>query len=214
LAGAIVAKHRRDFTQAPNRFGKIELASDGYTTLLGAHGGRPGAVVVAGTGSIGEALRHDGEHVSVGGWGYPVGDEGSGAWLGMRAMREAQLASDGRAAAGSLVHAIWNVAGNSREALLTWGERAGQHAYAALAPLVFDAEVNDPKAVQLLNDAARSLDAIALALDPDARLPLVVTGSIGLRLQTRLSPSIRARLVAPAGDAIDGALRLIRAQLE
>jgi glucosamine kinase len=214
LAGAIVAKHRRDFMQAADRFGKIELASDGYTTLLGAHGGRPGAVVAAGTGSIGEALRDDGEHVTVGGWGYPVGDEGSGAWIGMRAMREAQLASDGCAPAGSLVHAIWNVAGNSRDALLTWCERAGQHAYAALAPLVFDAEGTDPKAAQLLSDAARSLDAIALALDPDARLPLVVTGSIGLRLQTRLAPSIRARLVAPAGDAIDGALRLIRAQLE
>jgi glucosamine kinase len=187
LAGAIVAKHRRDFTQAPNRFGKIELASDGYTTLLGAHAGRPGAVVGAGTGSIGEALRRDGEHVSVGGWGYRVGDEGSGARLGMRAMRGRN--SDGSCRGGSLVHAIWNVAGNSREALLTWCERAGQHAYAALAPLVFDAEASDPKAAQLLNDAARSLDAIALALDPDARLPLVVTGSIGLRLQTRLSPS-------------------------
>jgi glucosamine kinase len=214
LAGAIVATHRRDFMQAANRFGKIELASDGYTTLLGAYCGRPGAVVAAGTGSIGEALRDDGEHVSVGGWGYPVGDEGSGAWIGMRAMREAQHVSDGRAPAGSLVHAIWSVAGNSRDALLTWCERAGQHEYAALAPLVFDAEASDPKAAQLLNDAARALDAIALALDPDGRLPLVISGSIGQRLQPRLAPSIRARLVAPAGDAIDGALRLIRAQLQ
>ena len=97
LAGAIVAKHRQDFMKAAHRFGKIELASDGFTTLLGAHGGRPGVVVAAGTGSIGEALRDDGEHISVGGWGYPVGDDGSGAWIGMRAMREAQRASDGRA---------------------------------------------------------------------------------------------------------------------
>jgi glucosamine kinase len=214
LAGAIVAKHRQDFMEAANRFGRIELASDGYTTLLGAHGGRPGVVVAAGTGSIGEALRDDGEHVSIGGWGYPVGDDGSGAWIGMRAMREAQRASDGRAPAGSLVHAIWSVTGDSREALLTWGERAGQHAYAALAPLVFDTEASDPKAAQLLNDAARALDAIALALDPEGRLPLVVSGSIGQRLQPRLAPSVRARLVVPAGDAIDGALRLIRARLE
>lgn len=214
LAGAIVAKHNRDFMEAANRFGKIELASDGYTTLLGAHAGRPGVIVAAGTGSIGEALRDDGEHVSVGGWGYPVGDEGGGAWIGMRAMREAQLASDGRAPAGSLVHAIWSVAGKSREALLGWGEHAGQHAYAALAPLVFDTEATDTKAAQLLNDAARALDGIAHALDPDGRLPLVVSGSIGARLQGRLAPSIRARLVEPAGDSVDGALRLIRAQLE
>jgi glucosamine kinase len=214
LAGAIVAKHNRDFMLAANRFGKIELASDGYTLLLGAHGGRPGAVVAAGTGSIGEALRDDGEHVAIGGWGYPVGDEGSGAWIGMRAMREAQLASDGRAPAGPLVHAIWGVAGKSREALLAWGERAGQNAYAALAPLVFDTEATDTKAAQLLHDAARALDGIAQALDPAGRLPLVVSGSIGARLQGRLAPSIRARLVEPAGDAVDGALRLIRAQFE
>jgi glucosamine kinase len=214
LAGAIVPKHNRDFMQAANRFGKIELASDGYTTLLGAHGGRPGAVIAAGTGSIGEVLRDDGEHVAVGGWGYPVGDEGSGAWIGMRAMREAQQVSDGRASAGPLVHAVWSVAGNSRDALLAWCERAGQHEYAALAPLVFDTEATDTKAAQLLNDAARALDDIAHALDPGSRLPLVVSGSVGARLQDRLAPSIRARLVEPAGDAVDGALRLIRAQLE
>jgi glucosamine kinase len=214
LAGAIVPKHKQDFMQVANRFGEIELANDGYTALLGAHGGGPGAIVAAGTGSIGEALRDDGEHVSVGGWGYPVGDEGSGAWLGMRAMREAQLASDARGQAGPLVHAIRAVAGNSRDALLAWCERAGQHAYAALAPLVFDTEATDTRSAQLLNDAARAIDGIVLALDPGGRLPLVVTGSIGQRLQSRLAPSIRARLVEPAGDAVDGALRLIRARLE
>ena len=214
LAGAIVAAHNRDFMQAANRFAEIELANDGYTALLGAHAGRPGALVAAGTGSIGEALRDDGQHVSVGGWGYPVGDEGSGAWLGMRAMREAQHATDGRGAAGPLVRAIWAVAGNSREALLAWCERAGQHAYAGLAPFVFDSEAADARAAQLLNDAARALDSIALALDPDGRLPLVVSGSIGQRLQPRLAPSIRARLVEPLGDAVDGALRLVRARLE
>jgi glucosamine kinase len=214
LAGAIVPKHKQDFMQVANRFGEIELANDGYTALLGAHGGGPGAIVAAGTGSIGEALRDDGEHVSVGGWGYPVGDEGSGAWLGMRAMREAQLASDARGQAGPLVHAIRAVAGNSRDALLAWCERAGQHAYAALAPLVFDTEATDTRSAQLLNDAARAIDGIVLALDPGGRLPLVVTGSIGQRLQSRLGPSIRARLVEPAGDAVDGALRLIRARLE
>ena len=66
----------------------------------------------------------------------------------------------------------------------------------------------------MLNDAVRALDGIALALDPDGRLPLVVSGSIGQRLQPRLAPSIRARLVEPLGDAVDGALRLVRARLE
>jgi len=101
-----------------------------------------------------------------------------------------------------------------RNMRLAWCEKAGQHAYAGLAPLVFDTEAADTRAAQLLNDAARALGGIALALDPDGRLPLVVSGSIGGRLQLRLTPSIRARLVEPAGDAVDGALHLIRARLE
>ena len=82
------------------------------------------------------------------------------------------------------------------------------------APLVFDTEASDTKAAQLLTDAARALDGIAQALDPDGRLPLVVSGSVGARLQGRLAPSIRVRLVEPAGDAVDGALLMIRARLE
>src|SRR5262245_34874991 len=56
LAGAIVEQHHRDFIRETPRFGALSLASDGFTTLLGAHEGRAGSVVAAGTGSIGEAL--------------------------------------------------------------------------------------------------------------------------------------------------------------
>jgi len=213
LAGAIVESRRREFVEAAPPFAALELASDGYTMLLGAHAGGPGAVVSAGTGSIGEALGRDGRHVVIGGCGYPVGDEGSGAWLGMRAVREAQHALDGRAQAGALVGAVLADTGGNRDRLLAWCERAGQHAYASLAPLVFAAAAEDTCAARLLDEAARALDGIALGLDPDAGLPLVVAGSIGTRLADRLSPGVRARCVTPAGDALDGALRLIRKRL-
>jgi glucosamine kinase len=214
LAGAILPGHRAQFLRAAAGFAQLALESDGYTTLLGAHAGQPGAVVAAGTGSIGEALRRDGTHISIGGWGYPVGDEGSGAWLGMRAMRHAQHVADGRLPGGALAGAVGNVAGTTREALLAWCERAGQHAYAALAPLVFESEAADRFAARLLDDAAHALDAIALALDPDGALPLCVAGTIGIRLRPRLAPAVASRVVEPAGDAIDGALRLIRRQLD
>ena len=210
LAGAIVASRHHAFLQAkPRAFAHLTLATDGYTLLLGAHDGQPGAVVAAGTGSVGEALRRDGSHVVIGGWGYPVGDEGGGAWLGMRAMRETQRALDGRAPAGPLVRAVRAAVAADRDALLAWMETAGQHAYASLAPLVFETAATDPVAERLLIEAARALDAIATALDPQGTLPLVVAGSIGTRLAPRLSGTARARVVEPAGDAIDGALRLV-----
>lgn len=182
--------------------------------LPGAHAGAPGAVVATGTGCIGEPLRADGRHVVIGGRGYPVGDEGSGAGLGMRAVREAQHALDGRAPAGALVRAVQAVIGAGREEQLVWCKRSGQRAYAALAPLIFDAAASDPVAKTFFDAAARALDDIALALDPQGDLPLVISGSVGTRLTQRLAPAVRARIVRPAGDAVAGALRLIRRELE
>jgi glucosamine kinase len=213
LAGANVQQRCEDFLDRAPSFAKIALDTDAYTTLLGAHQGRPGAIVAAGTGSVGEALHRDGMRVAVGGWGFPVGDEGSGAWLGLRAMRETHRAVDGRASVGPLVGAVLATAGTTREALLSWCDRPGQNAYAELAPLVFAAAATDPFAAHLLDRAARSLEEIAAALDSDGALPLAVCGSIGQQLLPRFDPSIRGRCVEPAGDATDGALRLVRQAL-
>ncbi|MCW5322701.1 ATPase [Verminephrobacter aporrectodeae subsp. tuberculatae] len=194
-------------------YGRVELFTDAFATLTGAHAGRPGAIVVAGTGSVGEALCEDGARLSVGGWGFPVGDEGSGAWLGQHAVQLAHWAVDGRLRGGPLVHAVWDVCGDTRDKLLTWCEAAGQFAYARLAPLVFEHEACDLAAAQLLQRAAQALDALALALDAGQRLPLAVCGSIGQRLAPRLSPACQTRRVEPAGNAVDGAIHLVRRAL-
>jgi glucosamine kinase len=208
LSGAHVEQRRHDFLAAAPDYAHVELTDDGSTSLYGAFRGRPGAVVAAGTGSIGEALRADGARMTVGGWGFMVGDEGSGAWLGLRAVRHAHRALDGRAAAGPLAEALWAIAGRDREALLAWGESATQATYAALAPRVFELEAADPVAAALIADAVRALVNTADALDPAGTLPLAITGSIGLRLKPRLPDRLRRRLAEPAGDSADGALWL------
>jgi len=213
LAGYNVGARRDAFLRAAPPFAHLVLDHDGYTTLLGAHQGRPGIVVAAGTGSVGEVLHAAGTRAGASGWGFPVGDEGSGAWLGLRAMQQAQRALDGRAPLGPLARAVLRVAGSERAALLAWCDGAGQHQYAQLAPLVFDTEASDPAAAALVARAAAELEAVALALDPQATLPVVVTGSVGRRLQPRLSAALRARCVEPAGDSADGALLLLRQAL-
>lgn len=195
-------------------FAHLALESDAYTMLLGAHAGQPGAIVAAGTGSVGEVLRADGSRLEVSGWGFPVGDEGSGAWLGLRAMGLAQQAMDQRTAAGPLAQRIWADYGSTREQLLAWCAGARQFEYAQLAQCVFEAAATDPAAEDLLNQATQALQAIALALDPDQTLPLALCGSIGQRLQARLPASTRARCVAAQFDAPYGALLLIKTAVE
>jgi glucosamine kinase len=207
LSGTGVPAQLQAFVAADPGVARFTLITDGLAGLLGAHGGRPGALLISGTGSVAEALLEDGTRRMTGGWGWQIGDEGSGAWLGQQAMKVAQAAFDGRAPRGALADAVYAVTGASREDLLAFCAQAGQGGYASLARLVFENE-SDPAAAALLDEAARALDALALALHPT--LPLALAGSIALRLAPRLSPALQARRVQPQGDAAAGALWLIQ----
>ncbi|WP_343606910.1 BadF/BadG/BcrA/BcrD ATPase family protein, partial [Roseateles sp.] len=79
LSGAGVTAQAQAFIAQQPGYAHIELANDGTTSVIGAHAGRPGGVIAAGTGTVGEALRADGSLVCVSGWGWIGGDEGSGA---------------------------------------------------------------------------------------------------------------------------------------
>jgi N-acetylglucosamine kinase-like BadF-type ATPase len=57
--------------------------------------GRPGAVVIAGTGAASYGLNAKGETATAGGWGYLMGDEGSGYWIAVRALNACCRAHDG-----------------------------------------------------------------------------------------------------------------------
>ncbi|WP_431101392.1 BadF/BadG/BcrA/BcrD ATPase family protein [Roseateles noduli] len=217
LSGAGVAAQAQAFIAQQPGYAHIELVNDGTTSVIGAHAGRPGGVIAAGTGTVGEALRADGSLVCVSGWGWIGGDEGSGAWLGIQAMRLAQKAMDGRVDAGPLARAVWAAAGcghdQDRDAINAWVARAGQHAYAQLAPLVFEQAESDPAAAALVAQAVAELEQLALALDPARQLPLSLAGSVAQRLAALFSGNIRARCVSPQGDSADGALRLVRGAL-
>ena len=210
LSGTGVPAQLRDFVAADPGVARFSVVTDGLVALLGAHGGQPGALLISGTGSVAEALMPDGSRRMVGGWGWQIGDEGSGAWLGQQAMKLAQAAYDSRVPAGPLVQAVWQQTGATREDMLGFCAQAGQGGYAGLARLVFDQEENDPAASALLAEAARALDALALALHPT--LPLALAGSIALRLSSRLSPALQSRRVEPQGEPVAGALWLIQQQ--
>ena len=76
-------------------FASVVFISDGMAACLGAHGGADGAIVVAGTGSIGVGLI-GGREIRLGGYGFPISDEGSGADIGLQVIRLALRAADQR----------------------------------------------------------------------------------------------------------------------
>ena len=214
LSGVSHAPWREAFLAADPGLARLDAETDSFTMLLGAHGGHPGAIVIAGTGSIAEALRADGSRATVGGWGFRVDDEGSGGWLGLQAVRHGLAAFDGRVNASPLARRVWMHCGDERETLQEWCQQSGQFEFAQLARAVFECEAGDPVAARMLQDATHALEELALAIDPRGRLPLVLAGSIGERLAPRMRPALRSRLVTAREGAAEGALTLARRLLQ
>jgi glucosamine kinase len=216
LAGVHNKQWAQAFVDADPGFAALRLETDGYTTLVGAHGGAPGVIVAIGTGSVGQALLADGTQREVGGWGFPSGDEASGGWIGLRAMNHIQKVMDGRLAstpfAADLIDACGGseAEGSARDAVQAWLGRATQTRFASLAPVVVEHAGTDPVARSILAQAGEEIALIAHALDPSCTLPLALCGGLGAPLRAFLPPDLLARAVPPQGDAASGALRMIR----
>ena len=214
LAGVHNKEWAAAFEAANPGYAAMALDTDGFTTLMGAHGGRPGAIVAIGTGSVGEALRADGLRVEVGGWGFPAGDEASGAWMGLRALNHIEQVLDGRVEGGDFARAVIAACGGGRDAIQVWLGRATQTEYASLARFVVAHGALDPVAGAILEHAGREVAGIARALDPSEALPLSLCGGLGDTLRQYLPPATLARCTPPQGDSALGALRMIELHLE
>lgn len=213
LSGAEVPAWREAFVEGDPGFARLRCENDSYAALLGAHGGHPGVLVVAGTGVIAESLSREGARRTVGGWGFRFGDEGGGAWVGLRAARLAMSAADGRETAGPLARAVAERVGRSRGQILSWIASAGQFECAQLALLAFELEARDPKAAEIVERAAEALRDLALAADPSRALPVGLAGSVAERLRPRLARELGGRIVETKAEAVEGALALALSML-
>ncbi|RBB32838.1 ATPase [Burkholderia reimsis] len=192
--------------QAP--LGALAVESDAYTTVVGAHGGAPGLIVALGTGSIAAALDAAGACRIAGGFGFPSGDEASGAWVGVRALAYAQQALDGRVPRDAFANALLAETGaQDRDALVQWSCDANQTIYARLAPTVF-AHRSHPVAGALIAQAGDEIGKMIDALDPQQALPVALCGGLADALAPAVPARHAARLRAPLDDSAHGALRL------
>lgn len=192
--------------QAP--LGALAIESDAYTTVVGAHGGAPGLIVALGTGSIAASLDAAGTCRISGGFGFPSGDEASGAWLGMRALAYAQQALDGRVPRDAFSDALLAETGaHDRDALVQWSCDASQTIYASLAPIVL-AHRTHPYAAALIAQAGDEIAKMIDALDPHQALPVALCGGLADALAPAVPARHAARLRAPIADSAHGALQL------
>jgi glucosamine kinase len=233
FAGVGREEERRDLEIELNRLGVAEeviVDSDAAIALADAFNDGPGIILIAGTGSIAYGRGIDGTLVRTGGWGPTFGDEGSGFWIGKRALGIVGAASDGREPPTALTGSILTATEvENAEALIPWAIAASNTAIASLASVVMtSAAAGDARANALLSLAAEELIVHARALakrlfgDERAAIPVALSGGLlqkGSLLRKKVEQRLRSAIpgaqvtpseIIPARGAVRSAIRRIR----
>lgn len=210
LAGMPLKRQREELRRHPHPFASFETDTDAYTACLGAHGGSDGAILIVGTGTCGVTIA-DGKVTYVGGWGFVIGDEGSGAYMGHAAVRRALREHDGILPRSRLGDAIMGEFGSQAEQLVTWAATARPGDYGKFVPVVIDhARAGDAVARDLLHETGEDVGLLVEALLAKGAPNVALVGGLAGPLQPWLPERIRPLLVEPKGDPLDGALMLAR----
>ena len=166
---------------------QVFITNDALVALVAGAGLGPGVVIIAGTGSIAYGKNDRDEAARAGGWGYVLGDEGSGYWLGRLALRAVVRESDGRGRPTALTPYILKHFGVSQPQELIheiYHQQFKPSGIAAVARYVQAArDEGDPIAVALLENAARELLSCAGSVVQRLRMqadtfPFVLAGGI------------------------------------
>jgi N-acetylglucosamine kinase-like BadF-type ATPase len=207
---------------------RILVVNDALVALEAGAPGLPGVVIISGTGSIAYGRNANGQAARSGGWGYVLGDEGSGYWIGRAALRAVLHAADERGPKTALTSLVLEHYGVSQPQELIheiYQTNLKPAAIGALASCVYRAfGEEDAVAVGILQDAVHELESAAMSVARRLNLvgttfPFILSGGIFravpwlqqelLRRLPASAPGSRAELLTrePAEGAVQLALQ-------
>jgi N-acetylglucosamine kinase-like BadF-type ATPase len=197
---------------------KITVVHDARL-ILAAAGLDSGIALISGTGSVAYGRDRDGREARAGGWGWLVGDDGSGAWVAREAAREVMRRTDAGEPLGRLGEAML-AATRARDSVDLVGRlhlMTEPSQWAALAGVVFETADGDAGAASVVERAAAALGELVAVVRSRLSLdgPIVLAGGQLLN-QPRLESAVR-RLVGKAErleePPVAGAVRLAEVSL-
>jgi N-acetylglucosamine kinase-like BadF-type ATPase len=206
FAGAGREPEKKKLEAAAARLGiaDVTVMTDAALLFHACHGDDRGILLAAGTGSVCIVRDPEGELQQIGGWGYLLGDDGSGYAAGREAMRAALRAEEARAEPTPLTNRLLAFYGlRCPRELITevHGAAHAQERVAAAARIVADlAREGDPEAERIVDATARAL--VALCRRGIDRLETEPPHAVALagRLLAEDSP-VSGRFVAGAAAA-------------
>ncbi|WP_278923732.1 BadF/BadG/BcrA/BcrD ATPase family protein [Pseudophaeobacter profundi] len=192
-------------------FKDCKVTDDRPTAVTGALGAQDGYLLSVGTGTI-AAASQSGVFSYVGGWGFQVSDQASGAWLGRAALAQVLLCHDGLSAHTDLTRKIFARFDNDPNAIVTFSLTAKPGDFATYAPdVVTSARAGDVWGRRVVDKGADYLMRClgVLGYQPGDRLCL--SGGLGPHYAAFLPAPVASGLIRAKGSALDGAFQLAKA---
>ena len=148
------------FVRAAKIARKSLVVHDSMAALQAATRGRPGIIIISGTGCVTAGINTSGKYLRASGWGYIVDDHGSSYDIGRRALQSSFRAIDGRAPKTELVSIFRREFRVNRleDALgMIYSKEFGVEGIARLAPYVAEAAYHDQVSGEILKEAGIAL---------------------------------------------------------
>lgn len=216
----------RDWALARGLAQHVRVTHDAEIILAAGTSLGVGVALICGTGSFAWGRQAAGETARAGGWGYLLGDEGSGYHLALRGLQAAVRSADGRGPATALLERFQqrlDAAAPQDLIEAVYHPDMSRERLAELATIVFELAESDAVAASLVHEAAGELALMATTLVRRLRFPpgayeLALAGGVlvrQLRLQEELLRALAAAGAPPAAwqvvaDPVRGAVALAR----
>ena len=210
MAGLGRAEDRKIISRICDELGISEnriLTHDAHIALVGGTEKQHGVIVISGTGAIVYGINADGKEARASGWGYLLGDEGSGYDIAIKGLRAVARAADGRGSSTELTNRILNALELKEPGdLIRWVHAASRDAIAQLAKIVFDvAQAMDATAEQIVDAAAEELVCAANSVVKQLKLvgsfDIVLSGG-NLIHQPMFADKLRRQFARIAPEAL------------
>lgn len=207
LAGANVGDYKQRL-EAILPFRQSAVENDSLISLEGALGEHDGAIAALGTGSV-YLARRQGRLRPIGGWGFQIGDLGSGARIGRDLLQETLLVDDKIHTGSPLADIMLERFNGSPGEMVEFTTTAKPADYGAFAPLVFEhATRGDAVARRIIDRAVADVEETLAVFDLAATERLCLLGGLTGLYAPLLSGRYRKIMHAPLQDALGGAVMM------
>ncbi len=206
-AGASIGSVKARFANWQHNYHHALLTTDIHVSCLAARHKQSCALVIVGTGSCvaildNKALKNKMRYL--GGHGFLLGDIGSGAWLGKKAVSWYLQALETPCGETTLFQSLQTILGTNISEIIEHYGQATAVTFGHLVPAILQAQSASSLVDNWLDEGAHYF-AKLLTFHVKGTLPIYIDGGLGQTYAPRLQAILNRPIHKPEADAVHGA---------